>query len=305
MLKGIDDVRLHFAPEYLWLLHLLLAFIMFGVALTLKPEDFRRIALNPKASILGIVSQFFLLPLVTLGLIWLVRPLPSIGLGLFLVAACPGGNMSNFITLLAKGNTALSVSLTAVATLLAIVMTPLNFTFWAGLYPGTAELLKAISVDPLEMVIQVIILLGLPLVAGMLLAIRFPRLAARIMKPIHRVSILIFALFLLVAFLSNWNYFVRYMAYVVILVLVHNGLALFTGYSWAWVWGLPKRDRRTLSIETGIQNTGLGLVLVFGFFSELGGMAVIAGWWGIWDLLAGLLIAYIWSKRNPVVSQLA
>jgi len=293
----VDSVRLNFAPEHLKLLNVLLGFVMFGVALTLKPFDFKRIYQNPKSSIVGFTSQFFLLPALTFLIVILLKPVPSVALGMFLVAACPGGNMSNFISMLAKGNAALSVSLTAYATIAAIVLTPLNFSLWAGLYPDTSNLLKEISISPWEMMETVLVLLGIPLFAGMWFAYQFPKITRKITKPIHFISILIFVSFLVVAFASNWNYFMQFIKWVVILVLIHNGIALISGYLWSSLWKLPKRDRRAISIETGIQNTGLGLVLIFKFFDGLGGMAVVAGWWGIWDLIAGLAIAYIWSKR--------
>ncbi len=295
----VDSVRLHFAPEHLQLLNVLLGFVMFGVALTLKPFDFKRIFQNPKSSFVGFTSQFLLLPALTFLIVLILKPMPSVALGMFLVAACPGGNMSNFISMLAKGNAALSVSLTAYATLAAIVFTPLNFSFWASLNPSTAPLLKAISISPWQMMETVLVLLGIPLLTGMLFAYKFPKLTGKITKPIHLISILIFVGFLVIAFVSNWEYFLQFMKWVIILVLIHNSVALVSGYVWSSLWKLPKCDRRAISIETGIQNTGLGLVLIFKFFDGLGGMAVVAGWWGIWDLLAGLAIAYIWSRKLP------
>lgn len=128
----LDSIRLNFSPNDLLALNLALALIMYGVALDLRFDDFKYLAKNPKAFFLGVLSQFVLLPFLTWCMILLIQPPPSVALGMFLVAACPGGNVSNFLSNLAKGNTALSVSLTAFSSLLSIVATPLNFAFWAG-----------------------------------------------------------------------------------------------------------------------------------------------------------------------------
>ncbi len=120
----IDTVQLNFNPTTLFIMNVLIGFIMFGVALDLKPSDFTRTVRSPKPFLIGIVSQFFLLPAFTYLLVLIIQPRPSIALGMFLVAACPGGNLSNFLTHLAKGNTSLSISMTAVSTAFSILFTP-------------------------------------------------------------------------------------------------------------------------------------------------------------------------------------
>ncbi|RMG26518.1 MAG: bile acid:sodium symporter family protein [Bacteroidetes bacterium] len=296
MNESVDHIQLSFTPESLLLLNIILGFIMYGVALELRVEDFKRILFEPKAPLVGVISQFVLLPALTFCLIYLIRPQPSIALGMILVAACPGGNISNFISLLAKGNAALSVTLTAVATLLAIVMTPFNFAFWGGLYPPTAALLTRISLDPVEMLTTILLLLGLPLVLGMATAYRFPVLTRRILKPIKVLSLLFFAGFVVVALSNNFDYFLKYIHYIIFIVLAHNAAAFLGGYGFARIMGLSGADVRSVTIETGIQNSGLALVLIFGFFGGLGGMAIIAAWWGIWHILAGLSLAAVWSR---------
>lgn len=147
----IDNIHLNFNQENLWALNVCLALIMFGIALDLKVADFKRVAESPKASFVGLTSQFILLPFITWLLVMIIRPQPSIALGMMLVAACPGGNISNFLTHLSKGNTALSVSLTAIGTVLAIVMTPFNLQLWASLYPPTSILLKEIQLNAIDL----------------------------------------------------------------------------------------------------------------------------------------------------------
>lgn len=298
MKESVDQVLLNFSPESLFLLNIILGFIMFGVALELKVEDFTRILKQPKAPIVGVISQFILLPFLTFLLVSALQINASMALGMMLVAACPGGNISNFISLLAKGNAALSVTLTAIATLLAAVLTPFNFAFWANLYPPASELLTTISIDPLEMFQTVLLLLGLPLILGMWTANRFPDFTAKIRKPIKTLSIFIFAGFVVIALSNNFDYFLEYIHLIVFVVLLHNAVAFLGGYGFAKLMKLDRSDTRSITIETGIQNSTLALVVIFGFFNGLGGMALIAAWWGIWHIIAGLSLASIWSKMK-------
>ncbi|HMR69505.1 MAG TPA: bile acid:sodium symporter family protein [Rubrivivax sp.] len=295
----MDAVRLNFNPQSLWALNAIIGLIMFGVALELKPRDFKAVLVMPKPVLIGLAAQFVLLPAFTFLLVLAIRPAPSIALGMMLVAACPGGNVSNFLTHYARGNTALSVSMTAVSTAVAIVMTPLNLALWAGMYEPTAAILRAVSLDPLDMLLAVALLLGLPMAAGMAIGHRFPRLVARVHRPVRAASLLIFGLFVVGALAANWRHFVDWVGFVVFAVLLHNATAIASGWAAARVAGLPERDRRAVAIEVGIQNSALGLILVFNFFGGLGGMAIVTAWWGIWHLIAGLSVATWWSRRDP------
>lgn len=300
MLEALDRSTLNFNQDSLLLLNLSLAIIMFGVALDLKVADFRYIAKNPKSFGLGILSQFFLLPLLTLALVNVIQPPPSVALGMFLVAACPGGNVSNFMTHLAKGNTALSVSLTAFSTAFSIVLTPFNFGLWASFYQPTASLLKEISLSYFEVFQTVALILGIPLMIGMYINDRYPNWAKKATKILKPLSILIFAGFVVIAFIGNYGLFVKFISLIFLWVLGHNFVALFSGYSLAKIFKLPLEDTKTLTIETGIQNSGLALVLIFTYFDGLGGMAIIAAWWGIWHIVSGMTIATVWKNIGQV-----
>jgi bile acid:Na+ symporter, BASS family len=298
-MSGIDAVRLNFSPESLVALNLILALVMFGVALDMKASDFRGITAAPRAVLIGLAAQFVLLPATAWALTMLLRPQPSIALGMILVASCPGGNISNFLTNFARGNTALSVTVTAFSTLGAMVFTPFNTAFWGSLNPATREILTRIAIDPGEMLVAVAILLVVPALLGMSVARRFPGFAARARLPFRVLSLAVFAAFVIGALVANWDYFVGYVPRVVAGVFLLNALGLLVGYLAAWAARLPERDRRAVSIEVGIQNSGLGLVLVFNFFAGLGGMAVTAAWWGIWHILSGLAIATWWRRHPP------
>lgn len=300
MVAGIDDVVLNFSPLGLQILNAILAVVMFSIAIDLTVSDFKRLFTAPKPLITGLVSQFLLLPALTFCMILAVEPQPSIALGLMLVAACPGGNVSNFMTHRAKGNVALSVSMTAFATVGAIILTPFNIAFWGSLYGPTREILRATSIDPVSVAITVGLMLVLPLCLGVLLNARRPDITARIRVPMQYLSMGIFMAFIVIALGANWSLFLQYAGVVAGLVLLHNALALAGGYGFATIAGLSAFDRRAITIETGIQNSGLGLILIFGFFSGLGGMAVVAAFWGIWHLLSGITIATLFARRDLV-----
>lgn len=304
----LDHVRLNFSPGGLLFLNITIAFVMFGVALDIKLRHFREVLTKPKSAITGIISQFILLPAVTFLFILLLKPSPTVALGMILVAACPGGNISNFMTYMAKGNIALSVSLTAFATVAATIMTPANFAFWGDMYvnfyekTGSSEYLRPIEIDFWQVVQTVFILLGIPVILGLFFAQKFPKLTARVKKPIKQASIIIFILFVIILLSANFSNFMKFIHLIFFIVLIHNGLALGTGFLFSTIMKRPRFDRRAITLETGIQNSGLALVLMFNpkIFPpelELGGMAVIAAWWGVWHIVSGLILATLWSRK--------
>ncbi|QUJ67272.1 bile acid:sodium symporter family protein [Photobacterium sp. GJ3] len=293
----------------LLLLNLVLALMMFGIALGLKPADFRTVARHPKGPLTGLAAQFFLMPALT-WLLTMVVPLPAeVALGLILVASCPGGSFSNLVTYLANGNTAMSISMTGMASLAAVVMTPLNFMGYASLNPATAVLLKQITVPPQSILLVVILVLALPLALGLLCGYLAPGFARR-SEPWFRVTSLITLLgFVAAALLSHWPQFIAGANVYLLTVVAHNALALAIGWLSAWTMKLPMADRRAVTLEVGLQNSGLGLGIIFSFFSDLTGMAIIAAGWGIWHLLSGLGLCFLWQRQDrrqrrvPVLKQ--
>ena len=176
-------------------------------------------------------------------------------------------------------------------------MTPFNLVFWASLYEPTNEILKAVEVAPLDVFKTILLILIIPLVLGMLTNHYLPKFTAKIKVPTHYISLIMFAGLVVVAFSNNFNIFIEYIHLVLLIVFIHNAIAFLTGYSLGSLFRLAHADRKTLAVETGIQNSGFGLLLIFQFFDGLGGMAIIAAWWGIWHILAGLTISYFWSGR--------
>ncbi|MBI9085389.1 MAG: bile acid:sodium symporter family protein [Desulfobacterales bacterium] len=293
----IDQVRLNFNPQGLMVINAAIGLMMLGVSMDLKLDDFKRILVSPKAPGIGLLAQFILLPAFTFLLTLILRPHPSMALGMILVASCPGGNLSNIMTYLAKGNCAVSISMTAISTVAAIFMTPLNLALWGGLNPETAEILRRVSLSPVDVFITVFVILGIPLIVGQLLRKFFPLLADRVRKPFKIFSLVFFILIVCGALAANWKNFISYVGMVMFAVFVHNALALNLGYWSGRLAKLDERDARATCIEVGIQNSALGLVLVFNFFDGLGGMAILVAWWGVWHIIAGLTTAFIFTRR--------
>lgn len=289
------NLHLDFDESNLLALNIAIAIIMFGVALDIRKDKFIELTQNPKSVITGVFSQFLLLPALTFLLILVIKPLPEIALGMILVAACPGGNVSNFFSSVSKGNVALSVSLTAIATLVTVFMTPANFSFWSELYLNNNQE-NSIVIDFWKMIKTVSLILGFPLLMGLWFSRQFKRITAIILKPIKIFSFLLLIAIIALAFFKNVDIFLDYYQYIIYIVLIHNAIALFSGYSLARILKLPSADRRTISIETGIQNSGLALVIIFGMFDGNGGMALIAAWWGIWHIISGFIMSMIFTK---------
>lgn len=301
----LDNIHINFDSGSLWIMNLVLSLVMFGVALEISISDFKPLWSKPKALLVGLCSQFILLPALTFLLVFVIEPLPSIALGMFMVAACPGGNISNFISYLSKANTALSVSLTAIATMLAVIMTPLNFHFYAMLYEPSSNLIQDISISPIEMIKLVFLLLGLPLMLGMYVNYRKPKIALKIAKKLKVISLVFFICLVFIALYNNRVIFMDYVFYVFWIVLIHNLVAFSTGYSLGRVFKLPEDNLRSITIETGIQNSGLGLLLIFTFFDGLGGMALLAAFWGIWHIVSGLILAAFWNRKSVAKETIA
>lgn len=296
---AVDQIRLSFDGGRVAALNLVIAALMFGMALDLRVNDFRLLWSAPRAPLVGLLAQCVLLPFFSFVLTLLLRPAPSIALGMLLVAACPGGNVSNLITYLARGNVALSVSMSAGSTALALLTTPMNFALWGGLNPATAPLLREVRLEPLDLFRTVALILALPLAAGLALAHFCPALVRHVRGFFKATSLVLLAALIASALAANWATFVRVIGWIAAAVALHNGLALLVGYATARAFRLPARDVRAVTIEVGIQNAGLALVLVVDFFDGLGGMAVIAAWWSVWHMISGLALASLWARQPP------
>ncbi len=311
-LESLNALSINFGQGGMAIVNIILAFIMFGVALGIKFQTFKDVFKNPKSVITGILLQWVGLPAVTFAVALILNPLitPMVALGMILVASCPGGNISNFISSLSKGNVELSVSMTAITTAFAPLITPLNFFLWGSLYSQIISIrggIPTLVIPFFPMLEQILLLLGVPIVLGMLCSKHLPNLTKKISKPTQVVSILLFIAMVIASFSQNFKLFIENLHFICIIVLIHNGAALATGYFGAKWTHLPVKDRRSLTVEVGIQNSGLGLILLFNphifppeiWHGHYGGMLLITAWWGIWHIISGLTVAYLF-RRQPI-----
>lgn len=291
----VDNMVLHFDESQLRMLNYCMGFMMFGVALDLAVDDFKRVIKSPRSTLIGMISQLILLPLFTFILV-LIWDMPnSMKMGLLLVAACPGGNISNYLVHRSGGNTALSITLTSIATLLSVVLTPFMFFIYSQ-YFFKLQHEVALNVDIGNMIEILLQLILIPLTLGMCLNHFLPRLTDRIRKIIKPLSVILLIIIIIIALSQNIANAKEYLPLVFSLVLIHNGGSYLIGYFFAKSLREPEENARAIAFETGIQNAGLGLILIFNFFNGLGGMALVAGWWGVWDLVSGFFLSEYWSK---------
>ncbi len=307
---AIDSINVTLNVGGMNTINIVLAFVMYGVALGIKPHMFVDVFKKPKSVVVGVCCQLVLLPLLSFLLALLMDKAGwiswTMALGMILVASCPGGNISNFISSLSKANIELSVCLTAISTALAVFMTPFNFWLYGNLFLKFAAVhgeVPYLTIPLWDVFKTIFILLGIPLTLGILTSHYLPKVAEKMKKPFQYVSVVFFLVMVVLSFMGNVDAFLKCIKYIFVIVLIHNLLALSTGFSVASIFRLPRRDRRTLTIETGIQNSGLGLVLLLGtsIFAALpphGGMLVITAWWGVWHIVSGLTVAAFFNRSK-------
>ena len=291
------QTTIEFNTGGLIVLNAILACMMFGVSLSLRGDDFKRVLAKPAAPLAGLLAQFLLLPALTCAVTWWLDVDPGLALGMILVASCPGGTFSNIMTWLARANVAVSVSMTAVSSLAATVLTPLNFAFYGWLNPHTRALVTDIALDTGNILLLVAAVLALPLLLGMLCGHYFPGFARAAQKPMRVVTLLVLFTFVGLAFANNMDVFLANADRIVGLVVGQNALALGLGALAGALIGLSRADRRAVTLEVGIQNSGLGLSILFTFFPQASGMILIAAFWGVWHLVSGLALSLWWGRR--------
>lgn len=277
--------------------------MMFAIALGLKTEHFAFLRTSPKQYWGGLAAQIIGLPAITLMLAAVIAPPPSIALGMIVVAACPGGNISNFMTWAARGDTAYSVSLTAGSSIIAAIWTPAAILLWSELYPPTASLLEAIHFDRISFIIQTTLMLAAPLALGMLAAHYRPVIAEKIRKPLALFGAGVLGYVIIDGVIGFWPLIVSGWALILIPVALHNASAFALGAASGWLLSAPQARRRSLTFEVGIQNAGLAVVLLLSQLQGLGGAAAIAAAWGVWHFFSGgVMIAFFryldWRKAK-------
>ncbi|MEP1743783.1 MAG: bile acid:sodium symporter family protein [Kangiellaceae bacterium] len=274
-----------------WALNLVLASMILSIALDIHWRDFKAVAKMPKAIFAGLIAQFLILPAVTAGFT-LILDLPAgIELGMILVAACPGGALSNFITHLSGGNAALSISMTAISSGLALFMMPINFMVWAEINPNTSQLLQAIQVDGFSLFVSLFWVLAIPLGLGLFVKAQFESIAYKLHQLLRVTSLLSLFVFIFIAVSNNLSAFLSNFLLLFLVVLLHNSTALILGFCAGKLSSLGISDIKATTIEVGMQNSSLAIAIVFTQFNGEPGMALISAFWGTWHIVSGLMIA--------------
>ena len=286
-------------------LSFVLALMVFSVALELKLEDFKRVLQAPKSVVCGLIPQFILLPVGT-WLATLVLDLPpNIEAAMILVASCPGGSLSNFVTHFGRGNTALSVSISAVASVLALVLTPFNFSWMIATNPATSSWIKSLSIDASSIWLSLLFLLAVPMALGLAFSHQLPDLTKRIKKPLGNFAIVALLAFVVLGLLRERQQLTLALLPTLALVIAHNAFGLFTGWVTSKAMRVPERDKRAVMIEGGMQNSGLALGIIAVQFNSDLGMVIIASLWGIWHIVSGMGCALYWRRvdRQKTIKQ--
>ena len=235
-----------------------LMIIMAGMGLSLAIADFKRIVEYPKAAFIGLFSQIILLPLIGFSIAYLLDLPAVIAVGLMLLAACPGGATSNMITFLAKGDLALSISLTAMASLLSFISIPLIMNLTFDFFLDQQE---SVTLDFMHMLKQLLVIIIIPVVIGMIINRKFPAFALSVQKPVKIASAVIFILVMIGITYTNRNEFIEYFDQAGLPSILLNICTMGAGFLLALLFKLPKFQAITISIESGIQNGTLAITI--------------------------------------------
>ena len=284
--------------EQMIVLKIMLGLIMFGIALKLDLNEFKRLIKKPRPILIGLFGQLILLPALTLALIHLFTLPAAIALGLFVVASCPGGNMSNLLSDLADGDLEYSVSMTSLSSFLGPITIPWNILFWSSLYLPTKNLVNSIALDSANMYLDVFTTLGVPLILGMGLNFKFPHAMAKISPSVGRISVIILVAFIIGAAKKYWAYFEESYSLMMPLTMGHNFIAMTMGYFLAYK--LTKKQQKTLTFEIGMQNSGIGLAIILQYFTQDPLTTIVCCWWAVIHMTNGLIVIAFWKVLEKI-----
>jgi BASS family bile acid:Na+ symporter len=298
----IDQAQFNFSPTLGLAVAVMVGFLVFAVALDLTWAQFQRVLRRPKAPLIGLVAQYLILPSVAFAVGRMTVETPSIALGLLLVTCCPAGALSNYLTGVARGSVATSVSMTAISTLFSIAVTPVLFAFWAAMNPDTKAVLQTIALDPKRVIVTLLTMLVVPVTAGMLVRAKRPETAHRIRLWSRRIAGGVFAVVVAILLLGNVKVLGTFASSALPPVLVTFAIAVAVGWGLARASGLVAADRRAVTLEVAFQNVALAIGLAVVFFPALAGVAVTAILWGVVHLTLGSALAALWM-RMPIAER--
>lgn len=303
-MEAIDRATFDFSPTIGLALGVMVGFLVFAVALDLTWAQLHRVIRKPTAPLIGLVAQYLILPSVAFGVGLMMVETPSIALGLLLVTCCPAGALSNYLTGVARGSVATSVSMTAISTLFSIAATPLLFAFWAAMNPDTQAVLQTIEMNPKRVMMMLVIMLLLPVTIGMLIRARRPETADGIRLWSRRIAGLVFGLVVAILLLGNVEVLGTFATIALPPVLVTFAIAVALGWGLARASRLGAEDRRAVTLEVAFQNVALAIGLAVVFFPALAGVAITAIAWGVVHLTLGFAIAAVWMRVSIAESSI-
>lgn len=285
----VAGFALYVPDQFTWIapyISLLLGIVMFGMGMTLSLEDFKLVLKQPKGVIIGVLAQFIIMPSVAYLLAKILQLPPQVAVGVILVGACPGGTASNVMTFLAKGNTALSVTITSITTLLAPILTPAIIYFLAS---------EWLEVSASAMFISVVKIVLVPILLGIVVKLVFKRKTNVVNDIMPLVSVVAIVMIVAAVVSGSRDKILETGLLIFAVVILHNGLGLLLGYLLAKVLKLNYEDQKAVSIEVGMQNSGLGAALALAHFSPLA--AVPSAIFSVWHNISGPLLATYWGWK--------
>lgn len=297
-MDDIKQIALDFDPRIGLLVGIMVGFLVFAVSLDLTWKELLRVVKRPKSPTIGLVAQFGILPAIAFIAGVYLNDSPSIALGLLLVTCCPGGALSNYLTGIAKGDVATSISMTTVSTLFSIVLTPVLFAFWASLNPSAFALLQNIEMDPQQVFMTLLIMLVIPVTAGMLLRAQRPMIADRIYRVVRLIAGIVFAIIVAIIIGSNFKSLALIAQAALLPVLFTFVIAVGLGWGMGRIAGLIPEERRAVAIEVAFQNVALAIGLGITFFPSIGSITAVAILWGIVHLILGSGLAFAWNRTK-------
>lgn len=293
----LDDVDLAAGGTATLVLKVLIAVFLFGIALDTRPADLIAAARRPVILAVALITQFVVIPGLSVVLIPLFDLPISVALGLLLVACCPAGNLSNVLAYRARADVALSVTLTTVSNAAAAVVTPVALLVWGSLLPGTGSLLDSVDLTRAGVLLEVVLLIAVPFAAGMAVAARWPDFARRARRYVEPLTLGLLLVVLVGGVSANISTIISFAGVIGAAVVAQNVMALTIGRLTATVCRLDLPAARAMTLEMGVRNTGLGLVLALSLFESAAGVAVTVALWGLWDVATGFTLATIWRRR--------
>ena len=267
----------------------LLGVIMFGMGMALRLEDFRIVFSRPRDILIGCTAQFTIMPLLAFALSRLFALDEALAVGVVLVGCCPGGTASNVITYLAKGDLALSVGMTATSTILAPVLTPLLVWFLAG---------KTVDVDVIGMLLSILWVVILPIVAGLIVKWFWPRFTEKATAYLPAVSSLAIAFIVMIIIAANASKLLLGGLIIVVVVILHNLCGLGLGWLIGHLLHLPAAKRKAISIEVGMQNSGLASSLATLHFAAYPMATIPGAIFSVWHNISGAIVARLYARTG-------